>query len=161
MNILKTTALSIMFLAATTISVNAKEFIGVGLGVTVDRDGDTEETTVNLQGKVDLVEFDNNVNLSVMPFLNTASELGGALTVGFEPGEGPFEVYGGLGGAYRFGKDSVGALTGIDNNIVVYSTLGVLYEVNRDVIVYLDGKLPFGGQEAKEPVIQVGAGWQF
>ena len=135
-------------------------FIGIQIGYTPDRDGDTNETFLELNGKIQVIEINNKFAVSVRPFVNTNTEIGGSLTLDYDITE-DLEVYAGMGAAYRADEDSVGSLTGFDNDVVPYVNAGVSLDLSQNTSLYLDGKMPIDSKEGKEPVVGIGIslGW--
>lgn len=140
--------------------VEHNNFIAISIAYTPDRDGDTAETSVEVSAKFQIIELSDTFAISIRPWVNSNTELGGAVTLDADLSK-DLEVYAGVGAAYRADQNATGALTGFDNDVVPYGTAGITYNISDEFSVTLDGKVPFNSGEGKEATVQLGVGYRF
>lgn len=136
-------------------------FIGLSVHYVTDRDGDTVDVAVEINGKLQIVKISNKFAISIRPFVNTATELGASLTADLDITD-KLEVFAGIGAAGRLDTDVAGTITGYgETGVVPYGHAGVSYDITKDVALTIDGKIPFDSKEGKEPTVGLGINWKF
>lgn len=146
---MKFATIGILSTIAIAAPAQAENWVGTGIGYTVDRDGDTEETVVEIVGKVELTKFQNEIGVSVRPFVNTATELGTSVSLDVDVLPS-WEVWVGPGLALRADEDSLGTLTGFDDDIVPYLEIGSSLDIKKDLGMYTLVRTSFDSKEGKE-----------
>ena len=135
-------------------------FIGLSIQYVTDRDGGTEDVVIELNGKLQIIKISSKFAISLRPFVNTATELGTSLTLDLDITD-DLEVFGGVGVAYRADNNVLGTITGFSDDAVPYGHAGVSYDITEKLALTLDGKIPFGSKEGKEPTLGLGVNFKF
>lgn len=130
-------------------------WVGISVQYTPDRDDDTSETTVELNGKVQVIKLNDTFAISVRPFVNTNTEFGGAVSVDADLSD-KIELWTGIGVAYRADQGTLGSITGNSDNAIPYAEVGVSLDLSDKTGVYVVGKAPFNSSDSKEPVVGAG-----
>lgn len=135
-------------------------FIGLSVVYVTDRDGDTENVVVELNGKLQIIKISNRFAISLRPFVNTATEIGASATLDLDI-TNDLELFAGIGAAYRADQDVKGTITGFDTDVVPYGHAGLSLDLSERVALTLDGKIPFDSKEGKEPTVGLGINFKF
>jgi hypothetical protein len=113
---------------------------------------DDADTTVAITGRVDSRDFGSTMPLSVRPTVTIGDVTGGSLGVSYDLGvaEG-VNLY--AGGGAGFGA---GTALNTTDEVVGYVNVGAEGEVAKNVVLYADFKVGFGGETSYIPTVGVG-----
>lgn len=134
---------------------NKSNWIGISASFTPDRDGDTYDTAIELTGKIEVVKLSNNLSVSIRPFVNSATEIGGSVSLDYDITK-DLEIWAGIGAAKRLDEDSLGSLTGFSDDVIPYGEVGASYYFSKAAGVYLNVRSPFDSKEGKELTTSAG-----
>jgi hypothetical protein len=132
------------------------DFIGFSIGATAVDDSD--DVIVNLEGKKTILTFGDGFSVSVNPFVSTAGEGGAALLVNKELGE---KISVGAGAGAAIGWQDNAAITTEAGDVEGYGQVQVEYDLSNDALVYVNGKVPFTGDNSGDVTIVGGAAYKF
>lgn len=127
-------------------------YAGVGAAIGTD----DAETTVSINGRLDTREFGSTVPISVRPALTIGEEAtGGSLGVTYDLGLAKqVNIY--AGGGAGFGA---GTALNTTDEVVGFVQVGAEGEVVKNVVLFADFKVGFGGDTSYVPT--VGAAYKF
>lgn len=134
-----------------------RNWVGISIGATaVDT---SDDVLVNLDGKITVLELGfSDLYLSVNPFISTAGEGGAAILVNKDLGD-KFSVGAGAGAA--IGWDDNGTITSEAGTVEGYGQLQVEYNLSDSSLVYVNGRVPFTGDNDGDVTIMGGVGLRF
>ena len=132
-----------------------RNWVGLSIGATAVDDSD--DVLVNLEGKIEVLSIGSDLYLTVNPFVSTAGEGGAALLVNKDFGK--FGVGAGAGAA--IGWDNNAAITSNSGDVEGYGQLQVDYDISDSSIVFVNGKVPFTGDNSGDVTIMGGVGLKF
>lgn len=138
-------------------AVEHNNFVAISMKYNIDNQDVDDQAYIELNGKFQVISISKTFKVSIRPFVNTTGEAGGAATLDAKLGK-KVTVFGGAGAAASWSEN--GALTG-QQGVVGYGTAGVDFNVGKDVVITLDGKVPFTGDNSGEPQVGLGVGVRF
>jgi hypothetical protein len=113
---------------------------------------DDADTTVAITGRVDSRDFGSTVPLSVRPTVTIGDVTGGSLGLSYDLGVAKgVNLY--AGGGAGFGA---GTALNTTDEVVGYVNVGAEGEVAKNVVLFADFKVGFGGETSYIPTVGVG-----
>lgn len=135
--------------------VSRRNWVGVSIGATAVDNNDS--VIVALDGKYSLLDV-AGLYVSINPFVSTAGEGGAALMVNKELGE-KITVSAGAGAAVGFNDNN--AITSEAGDVEGYGQAQVEYDLSKNTNVYVNGRVPFTGDNSGDVTIMGGFGYKF
>jgi hypothetical protein len=122
-------------------------YAGVGAAIGTD----DADTTVAITGRVDTRDLDSTVPISIRPTVTIGDVTGGSLGVSYDLGiANGVNIY--AGGGAGFGA---GTALNTTDEVVGYVNVGAEGEVAKNVVLYADFKIGFGGDTSYLPTVGV------
>lgn len=134
---------------------SSRNWIGISIGATAVDDSD--DVLVTLDGKYSILDF-AGMYVSVNPFVSTAGEGGASLMLNKELGD-KITVSAGAGAA--IGWNDGGALTSDAGDVEGFGQAQVEYDLSDTTNLYVNGRVPFTGENDGDVTIQGGVGFKF
>jgi hypothetical protein len=122
-------------------------YVGVGAAIGTD----DAETAVSINGRVDTRDLDSTVPVSIRPTVTIGDVTGGSLGVSYDLGvANGVNIY--AGGGAGFGA---GTALNTTDEVVGYVNVGAEGEVAKNVVLFADFKVGFGGDTSYVPTVGV------
>lgn len=107
------------------------------------------ETTVSINGRVDTLDLDSSVPLSIRPTVTIGNVTGGSLGVSYDFGVAKgVNLY--AGGGVGFGR---GTALNTTKEVVGYLNAGAEGALDKSVVLFADFKVGFGGVTSYVPTV--------
>ncbi|MGL4617750.1 MAG: hypothetical protein ACRCZS_01645 [Chroococcidiopsis sp.] len=120
--------------------VDKPNSVGVSIGV-----AEAGESVVQLDGRYRAIRLGEKYSISIRPFLNTASELGGSSTVDAALGN-DISLYTGVGVVYATNSKADSFVSEGDDRINGFGNVGVDYRLSASAGLSVEGIIPFAGE---------------
>jgi hypothetical protein len=134
-------------------AVEKNNFVGISLNYNTETSTSSDNGSMSVDGKLQVIKLSDTFAVSVRPFLNDSGEAGAAITVDAGLTD-KLTVSAGTGAAASWSAN--GILTGGDD-VVGYGTGVVQYDVSKNGSVYTQVKVPFTGPNSGD--VNVGLGY--
>ena len=136
---------------------SSRNWVGISLGYVTEGDTNDDDAYISLDGRFQVVRISDKLSVSVRPMVNTTGEAGASATVDYQLTE-KLSVGAGAGVVGSWSDNS--ALAGKDE-VAGYGVVTGEYNVSDKGLVYLQGEVPFTGDNSGDITIKGGYGIRF
>jgi hypothetical protein len=127
-------------------AVEKNNYFAIGLGYNVTDGTKDDNSSIQLLGKVQVVELSDKFAISVRPFVTTDATAGATATIDYDLSD-KVTVYGGAAANWS----GAGELTGT-SDVVGVANAGVEYHLSKDTVTGIDVKVPVSGSNSGDVV---------
>lgn len=138
-------------------AVEKNNYVAIGMGYSVGNNVSNDVSTIQILGKVQVVELSDTFAISVRPFV-TSDATGGATVTLDTAVTDKLTMYAGGGVASNWGTS--GQLTGTDDVVGIVNA-GAEYDLSKKTVAGVDVKLPTDGANQWDPTITGFVGLKF
>lgn len=134
-------------------AVEKNNFVGISMNYNTETSTSSDNGSMSVDLKLQVVELSDTFSISVRPFLNDSGEAGAAATIDAKVTD---KLTVSAGGGATASWSANGTLTGGDD-VVGYGTGVVQYDVSKNGAIYSQVKVPFTGPNSGD--VNVGLGY--
>ena len=136
---------------------SSRNWVGISLGYITEGGSNDDDAYVSLDGRFQIVEISDRLSVSIRPMVNTTGEAGASATVDLGLGD---KASIGVGAGVVGSWSDNSALAG-DDEVAGYGVVAGEYNVSDKGLIYLQGEVPFTGDNSGDITIKGGYGIRF